>query len=363
LFRINDFKEMEMKVYKVTLLAALMSSYFLVNAQQVNLPSGTVPVGVQPTMPSAVSPSTSGIPQATSAPMAGLPAGAQPAPTVGAPVAGANGGQAQIPQNLPPLPANAPVVPNFEEVMAQTLGLTPEQIRELRRQQNVRQKAASELPVHPPRPVMSSVTASAAPGSVAPVIRLFTGFASAITVVDSTGALWPITNYTVGHDKLFDVRRMDKDEGSMLSVVPLGNYAQSNMVLYLKGLSAPIVLSFVSGQKEVDYRTDVRVQGMGPNAQITVGGLPASTNPVLYTVLDGVPPSDSKELKVSGGDARVWLSKNGRMYIRTSMKVISPTWIGSARSPDGMSAYEMMPANSIRVFRAGRIETVGVEGW
>jgi hypothetical protein len=84
---------------------------------------------------------------------------------------------------------------------------------------------------------------------------------------------------------------------------------------------------------------------------------------MLYTVLEGVPPLDSKELKVSGGEAKAWLGKNGRMYLRTPMKVISPTWIGSARSPDGMSAYEMMPANSIRVLRDGRIDTVGVDGF
>jgi intracellular multiplication protein IcmK len=293
--------------------------------------------------------------------LAGLPAGAQPAPVVGMTLPAAQ----QAPQNLPPLPVGVAeqTAPNFDEILTHTLGLTPQQIRELRRQQNLRQRAASELPVTPPKQILGSVSASPAPGSTPPVIRLFSGYASALTFVDSTGSLWPIENYAVGHDKMFDVKRMDSERGSILSVVPMGTYAQSNLIVYLRGLSSPIILSFVTGQKEVDLRTDVRVQGLGPNAQVAVGGLPASTNPALYTILEGVPPSDAKELKLSGGEGRAWLSKSGRMYLRTPMKVISPTWIGSARSADGMSAYEMMPANSIRILRNGQIETVGLEGW
>lgn len=327
-------------------------------AQQGQMPNGGVPVG-QPALVSGVQPGSQG--QAPAGALAGLPAGAQPAPVVGMPLPAAQ----QAPQNLPPLPAGVAqqTAPNFDEVLTQTLGLTPAQIRELRRQQNLRQRAASELPVTPPKQVMGSVSASPSPGSAPPVIRLFTGYASALTFVDSTGSLWPIENYAVGHDKMFDVRRMDSEKGSILSVVPLGTYAQSNLVVFLRGLSSPIVLSFVTGQKEVDLRTDVRIQGLGPNAQVSVGGLPASTNPTLYTLLEGVAPSDAKELRMQGGEGRAWLSKTGRLYLRTAMKVISPAWIGSARSADGMSAYEMMPANSIRVLRDGQIETVGLEGW
>lgn len=316
-----------------------------VSAQQGQMPTGSTPVGQQ-----QVSPSPAGG-------AASLP---PPSPAVGGPIP-----QQQLPQNLPPLPAGAllPAEPNFEDVMSRTLGLTPEQIRELRRQQNVRQRAASELPMPAPKQVMGSVNASPSPGSVPPVIRLFPGFASALTFVDSTGALWPMENYAIGHDKMFDVKRMDGEKGSMLSIAPMGTYAQTNLLVYLRGLSSPIVITFISGQRQVDLRTDVRVQGLGPNAQVAVGGLPASTNPTLFTLLEGVAPPDSKELRVVGGDGRAWLSRTGLMYLRTPMRVISPNWIGSTRSADGTSAYEMKPANSIRVLREGRIETVGIEGF
>lgn len=356
---------------RLAIALALCSLAASAMAQQGQLPNGGVPVGQTsgPAQPSAAQPSATqpSATQPNAAPvspggLAGLPAGAQPAPTL----TGNQSVGAPIPQqSLPPLPSGGAeqFVPDFDSILAKSLGLTPDQLRELRRQQNQRQRAASELPMTAPKQVLGSVNASPAPGSVPPVVRLFPGYASALTFVDSTGALWPVENYAVGGEKLFDVRRMDNEKGSIFSIAPLGSYAQSNLVVYLRGLSSPIVITLVTGQKQVDLRTDVRVMGLGPNAQVAVGGLPASTNSVLYTLLEGVPPADAKELKVMGGDGRAWLTKNGRLYLRTSMKVISPAWIGSTRSADGTNAYEMMPANSIRVLRSGLIETVGIEGW
>lgn len=335
----------------VALALAAMSS-----ASMAQLPSGSSPVG-KPAAPvtQAAPPAAAAAPAPA---LAGLPPGAQAGPVVGAV------GAPMAPTNLPPLPGGAiSAAPDFEAIMGQTLGLTPEQIRNLRRQLEERKKAASETPTTPPKPVTSSVQASASPGSVAPVIRLFTGFSSAITFVDSTGALWPIENYSVGNSGAFEVKRMDGDAGSMLTVIPLGSYAQGNMIVYLKGLSAPIAVSFIAGQREVDFRTDVRVQGLGPNAQVSVGGLPASANNALLSLLEGVAPSGAKELRLSGGQGKAWLAKNGRMFLRTSNSVISPGWIGSMRSPDGTNVYEMMPANSIRILREGQIQTIGIEGW
>jgi intracellular multiplication protein IcmK len=319
--------------------------------QQVQLPSGTVPVG-QPASQAMAAP-------APMQAMAGLPAGAQPAPMVGSPLPP----QAGAPQSLPPLPNGATsTAPDFDATLSQTLGLTPDQIRELRKAQSLRTRAASELPTTPPKPVTTSVKASPSPGSVAPVIHLYAGFASAVTFVDSTGALWPIENYAVGDSKI-DVKRLDSEKGSMFSVAPLINFGQTNMIVYLKGLSAPIAISFIVGQKQVDFRVDVRVEGLGPNAQVAVAGLPASANTALLSLLDGVAPSGAKELRVSGLSGKAWMGKDGRMFLRTSEKVISPTWIGSARSADGTNVYEMMPTTSIRVLREGSIQTGTVEGW
>ena len=299
---------------------------------------------------------------------AALPAFGQNYPAPAAPSIGA-------PQGLPPLPgagapgSNVEVIqdpapgPNFKEVLDNTLILSPGQIREVRKQANTRMRAAQELPQTPPKRVNTLISASPAPGSTSPVLRLFPGYATSLVISDATGAPWPIDNYSVGHKDNFEVRRLDGSNGSVLSIVPLQYYATSNMIVQLRGLATPITIEFIAGQKEVDFRADLRVQSRGPNAQLSVGGLPQTTNTQLLSVLEGVAPEGSKELRVNSAMAQAWMGKNGRLYLRTSLPVISPSWIGSVRSSDGTSAYEMMPSTSLLVLKDGQIQQVGVEGW
>lgn len=280
------------------------------------------------------------------------------------PVSGASNGVsvgATAPKTLPPLPTPGEEI-NFSEVVKGALGLTPDQIKELRRELDSRQRAASELPKKPPKPVTRSLTASTSPGAIPGVMRTFSGYASSLVIADSTGQPWPIENFTVGNKSLFEVGRLDAGDGSALSIVPLNPYASSNLLLYLRGLPTPISLSLISGQKEVDFRLDLRVQGKGPNAQISSMGLPISTNNQLTSVLEGVAPSDARALRVSNPEAQAWLTKEGTLYLRTSLQVISPAWLGSMRSTDGMNAYEMRPASNILILRDGSVERLTIEG-
>lgn len=273
--------------------------------------------------------------------------------------------QGMPPQTLPPLPVvqEQYVGPDFDKVLENTLVLDPSQIKKVRKEHDLRQKATNTLANVPPKQVTSLITASTAPGSAPPVLRLFPGLASSLVITDSTGAPWPIDNFVAGHKDFFSIKRLDGINGSVLSIVPLQYYANSNLILSLKGLSSPITVSLISSQKEVDFRTDMRVQGKGPNAQLVSGGLPSSTNTQLLSVLEGVAPDNSKNLKTSSTEAQAWMGKNGRLYIRTSLPIISPGWIGSVRSNDGTSAYEMMPTTSFLVMINGEIKQVGVEGW
>ena len=135
------------------------------------------------------------------------------------------------------------------------------------------------------------------------------------------------------------------------------------MAVRLEGLNTPVMLTLIPGQKEVDYRVDMRIQGMGPNAQVPVLGdnLPPSANRVLLHVLDGVPPAGSTRLTVSGGDARAWLFKN-KMYVRTNLSILSPAWLATMTSADGMHAYEMQKSPVILVTWHGKVMQLKVEG-
>jgi intracellular multiplication protein IcmK len=284
-----------------------------------------------------------------------IPAG--PAPAAAA--------AAQPPLSLPPLPAATPKA-DANRVMDDVFGLTPDEIRKLRRESDERQRAASESPSTPPKPVTTSVVASLAPGATPPVVRLAPNFATSVIITDSTGAPWPIENFVAGSDGAVDVRRpVEKDpEGSALSIVPKGYYSQTNLVVYLKGLATPVAITFITGQKQVDYRVDLRVLGTGPNARASVAqGLPGGTDTQLLSLLEGVAPADAKPLQASDPAMQAWMGRNGHMLVRTSMQVISPAWIGSVRSADGTTAYEMPLVSTLLTLRGGAIVPVNVKGW
>ena len=273
---------------------------------------------------------------------------------------GAQVGQVSAPQSLPPLP---PGLLTPESAMESVnLVLSPDQIRKIRKNVEDMQQAASEVPSGvPPRPVTNSVVASLTPGATPPVIRLFKSFPTALVVVDSTGTPWPVTNFVA--DPSVDVHRggeSSQAEGASLSLTPKRQFVQGGISVYLKGQSVPVVLTFVSAQKEVDMRTEVRVNARGPNSRIEFAGLPEQANPSLLSLLDGVAPSGAKVLRVSG-PAQAWMS-NGKMLVRTPLSLISPAWISSVRSADGTQAYELMPISEIRAMKDGKIVTLSIDG-
>ena len=55
-------------------------------------------------------------------------------------------------------------------------------------------------------------------------------------------------------------------------------YNNGNLAVRLATLNTPIMISLVSGQKEIDYRVDVQVPGRGPNAttQVITDTLPSA---------------------------------------------------------------------------------------
>jgi len=250
----------------------------------------------------------------------------------------------------------------FSGVVSQMLPMTPEQIGRLRSIFNESQKAAS-LPVGiPPRPITSSVLVNLSPQATPPVIRLGAGYISSLVFMDSTGQSWPIQSYSIGDPSAFNIQ-WDK-KGNTLLIQASSFYKRSNLAVILSGLDTPVMLTLLSGQEVIDYRVDLRVPGLGPNAVFVQNGLPDSANPILLDVLNGVPPKGSKTLNVSGGECQAWILNN-RLFLRTSLDVISPAWKSVMSSADGTHAYELQPAPVILALQRGKDKTLilTVEGF
>ncbi len=249
----------------------------------------------------------------------------------------------------------------FDGVTQQLFPLTPEQIIRIKQMYNTNEYAKASPAGTPPKPTATSQFVNLSPGSTPPVIRLSQGFVSSLVFLDSTGAPWPISAYDLGDPSSFNIQWDKTSNTLMIQSNKLYNYG--NLAVRLRGLNTPVMLTLIPGQKAVDYRVDLRVQGYGPNAKSMPleEGLPPSASDLLLHVLDGVPPAGSSRLTVSGGDARAWLF-NDKMFVRTNLTILSPGWIGSMTSADGMHAYEMQKSPVLLVSWHGKVMQLKVEG-
>lgn len=251
----------------------------------------------------------------------------------------------------------------FNALLKQNVPLSPQQVVRLRQFIDNSQRAASIPPTIPPKPVSSTLMINLAPGTTPPAIRIAQGYVSSIVFVDSLGSPWPIASYDVGDPKATTIQWDGKS--NILLIQAISPYSDSNFVVRLVGLQTPITLELISGQRVVDYRTDIHVPGIGPNSKdLPIGnvGLPESANQLLLSVLDGVAPSGSRQLCVKGGDGQAWLLGD-KIYFRSRLTVLSPGWVGKMSSPDGMMAYEMPKTSSILVSQYGNPVELRLEGF
>ncbi len=278
------------------------------------------------------------------------PAAASPPP-----VAGGDG------RALPPSDKQVVEDLAFEGLTQQLFPLSPDEIIRVKQMYHTNEYAQASPAGTPPKPTATSQFVNLSPGSTPPVIRLSQGFVSSLVFLDSTGAPWPISAYDLGDPASFNIQWDKTSNTLMIQASKLYNYG--NLAVRLRGLNTPVMLTLIPGQKAVDYRVDLRVQGYGPNAKSMPmeEGIPPAANDILLHVLDGVPPQGSARLTVSGGDARAWLL-NDRMFVRTSLTILSPGWIGSMTSADGTHAYEMQKSPVLLVSWHGKVMQLKVEG-
>ncbi len=249
----------------------------------------------------------------------------------------------------------------YQKMSRNLFPMTPHQIMQLRQQYNSAQLSAIATPQSPPKPTATSKFVSLAPGATPPVIRLAQGFVSSLVFLDSTGAPWPIAAYDLGNPSAFNIVWDKKSNTLMVQASKL--YQYGNLAVRLQGLSTPVMLTLIPGQRAVDYRVDLRIQGYGPNpkALAVSDGLPGTENALLLSILDGVPPSGGTALEVSGGAAQAWV-RNDKLFVRTRMTILSPGWLSTLSSADGMHVYEMQKTPLLLVSAHGKIRQLKLQG-
>lgn len=251
---------------------------------------------------------------------------------------------------------------SFTTMVRNLLPLSPQQIITLRDMFDQTQQAVAQYPGVPPKPTSSSILVNMSPGSTPPVIRLSAGYVTSLVFLDSTGQPWPVVGYDLGNPRAFNIQPAAPDGKSDTLIVQASvSYQEGNLAVMLKGENTPVMLTLIPGQRAVDYRVDLRIPGLGPNAVVGVAGLPQTENPMLVSFLDGVAPQGAKLLDIEGAPAQGW-AYQGHLFLRTRVTILSPGWISSMNSPDGTHVYELAKTPVVLASERGQMVQLSIRG-
>lgn len=248
----------------------------------------------------------------------------------------------------------------FERTEDAVTPMTPEQLEALIQSLETTEAVSSSQ--SPPEAVM---TAEALNLNAArpPVVRVGQGFGASIIFTDRTGKIWPITAYQGFNKGLFDVSASitsgDKEDlPTVLVVQPVASRGAGNLVVTLKGLETPVVLTLALGQRTVDARKEYRLPLPGPNAEPEYrAASPSGVGAHLLNVLNGLPPSAAATRVHLGGvepEAMAWRDGDA-LYVRTVAEVYSPEYSERARQPSGLNAYRLPDVPVLLVSFNGRL--------
>jgi intracellular multiplication protein IcmK len=232
----------------------------------------------------------------------------------------------------------------FEKAYEGLVPLGPNEVRDVMGRYERTQKASIPPAAGQPRGQVRIKTLNMDPGGDPPTVNVSAGYVTTITILDATGQPWPIMDMGIGGN--FEVSKTGAGGGGahVVRIMPLTRFGYGNLSVLLQDLSTPIIFKLAACGTTVDYRFDARVPRLGPNAKLALierKQLEAGS-PLLMSFLDDSPPPDAKRVRLSGADARTkaW-NVNERMFVRTPLTMLSPSWDASVSSSDGTTVYEL----------------------
>jgi len=244
----------------------------------------------------------------------------------------------------------------FNAAITGLIPLRPEEIRTLLERYD-QTKQAVETPVYPyPKPEIVTEDVSIDPGSTPTVVKVATGHVTTLNFVDASGEPWPIQD--IGWAGNFEVIKTEPG-GNRITISPMADFAYGNINVQLLGMKGTIPFTLETQREKVYYRLDARVPQDGPNAKpslIIVSGAPKAGGGHMNAVLEGITPEGGRKLAVDGVDGRsTAYLVNGITYVRTPLTLLSPSWMGSVSSADGMNVYALKNASVLLLSDKGEM--------
>lgn len=246
----------------------------------------------------------------------------------------------------------------FERAVDSLIPLRPDEIRSLLERFD-RTVESTELPVRPyPRPDLVVQNVSLDPGVLPLTVKLAFGYVTTLSILDSSGQPWPIDDISwVGDFKIQESKVTERTH--ILRISPESKFAHGNISMRLKGLDAPVIMTFETGQDLVHYRFDAIIPKRGPGGRASIidpGVTLSAGDPDMSVALSGVMPEGAEILDVSGVDGRTTAYfYNGLTYLRTPLNLLSPAWDSSVTSADGTKIYALEETPVVLMSDKGRM--------
>ena len=252
----------------------------------------------------------------------------------------------------------------FKAASGSLMPMRPDEIRRIKEMAD-ENKLAIETPILPnPKPETTFTTVSLDPGQAPVELKTAMGQVTTLSILDATGQPWPIQDISWAGN--FEVQQPEQGS-NIFRITPMSEFAFGNVSMRLIGLTPPVIFTLKTDRRTVQVRADVQIPQNGPNATPA----PIQTKPTITTaagdvgmmnVLEGVPPGNSKKLKVSGVDGRTSAyDVGGITYIRTPYTLLSPAWNASVKSADGMTVYAMRYSPVLLLSDKGQLVKARIE--
>ncbi|MDR2350535.1 MAG: DotH/IcmK family type IV secretion protein [Deltaproteobacteria bacterium] len=260
----------------------------------------------------------------------------------------------------------------YKKSLAELLPVTPEEIRTYREESDKRDRALTDAP--PGKLRTRTVRLSPDPGFMPPTVELTPNLVTALVFLDSTGMPWPLSSSVLGSGALYGAEVLEGEKRNAMTISPLTQHGNSNLIVTLEGLDIPLVLRLetkpgLDGKRDVDGLVMVQVRARGPEALpfLSENALDAPVSDLLYAFLDGLSPEGTIPLRFSPDYPDTTLAKNGpSFFLRTRASLMWPRHKASVAGAGGFKVYEIPPTPRLLV-KTGeditglRVETPGAE--
>lgn len=271
--------------------------------------------------------------------------------------------------SVAPLPD--PRLPYLVDIPQEALNrLAPanvDQIRQIMQELYLRQGAAVTPLKNAVNSRASQHRVDLSPGAAPPVIRVLAGMGATVNFVDGGGNPWPISFASNFNSQAASVTQMAPH---VLSISANSHHLTGSVGVMLDNLHTPINFIVTPAQENTDYRVDLIVPGLSPDAPPMVGAIesrPEIGGDNLTDYLYGATPNSAQRLNVSGvgsqeTNTRAWQDSEGLLILRTTAKVVSPGWYDVLPTLDGTSVYRLPSTPIVRVSVNGKIQSFSIDG-